>query len=97
MRIIEIFMSLEDEIMSSLAPTGFLPCSQSLEWKDMPIEHPFISKAIENAQTRVEGLTLRLEKYLLEYDNVMNKRRKQYMACGMSSCEMAMCVTRFSI
>jgi preprotein translocase subunit SecA len=44
--------------------------------EDMPIEHPFISKAIENAQTRVEGHNFEIRKYLLEYDNVMNKQRE---------------------
>jgi preprotein translocase subunit SecA len=44
--------------------------------EDMPIEHPFITKAIENAQTRVEGHNFEIRKYLLEYDNVMNKQRE---------------------
>ena len=44
--------------------------------EDMSIEHPFISKAIENAQTKVEGHNFEIRKYLLEYDNVMNKQRE---------------------
>jgi preprotein translocase subunit SecA len=44
--------------------------------EDMPIEHTLISKAIENAQTRVENHNYEIRKYLLEYDNVMNKQRE---------------------
>jgi preprotein translocase subunit SecA len=44
--------------------------------EDMPIEHSLISKAIENAQTRVESHNFDIRKYLLDYDNVMNKQRE---------------------
>ena len=44
--------------------------------EDMPIEHRLITKAIENAQTRVEAHNFDIRKYLLEYDNVMNKQRE---------------------
>jgi preprotein translocase subunit SecA len=41
-----------------------------------PIEHKYISRAIENAQTRVEGQNFDIRKHLLEYDDVMNNQRK---------------------
>jgi preprotein translocase subunit SecA len=41
-----------------------------------PIEHALISKAIENAQRRVEGHNFEIRKHLLEYDDVMNKQRE---------------------
>ena len=44
--------------------------------EDMPIEHSLITKAIENAQTRVESHNFDIRKYLLDYDNVMNKQRE---------------------
>jgi preprotein translocase subunit SecA len=41
-----------------------------------PIEHRLISKAIENAQKRVEGQNFDIRKHLLEYDDVMNRQRQ---------------------
>ena len=43
--------------------------------EDEPIEHSMISKAIENAQRKVEGHHFDIRKHLLEYDDVMNKQR----------------------
>jgi preprotein translocase subunit SecA len=40
------------------------------------IEHPFITKAIETAQKRVEARNFDIRKQLLEYDNVMNRQRE---------------------
>jgi preprotein translocase subunit SecA len=42
----------------------------------IPIEHKLISKAIENAQKKVEGHNFDIRKHLLEYDDVMNKQRE---------------------
>lgn len=44
--------------------------------EDEPIEHNLISKAIENAQKKVEGHNFDIRKHLLEYDDVMNKQRE---------------------
>ena len=41
-----------------------------------PIEHSLISRAIENAQKRVEAHNFDIRKHLLEYDDVMNKQRE---------------------
>jgi preprotein translocase subunit SecA len=41
------------------------------------IEHPWITKAIENAQRKVEGRNFDIRKQLLEYDNVANDQRKE--------------------
>jgi len=41
-----------------------------------PIEHNLISRAIENAQTKVEGHNFDIRKHLLEYDDVMNQQRE---------------------
>src|SRR3989337_209643 len=40
------------------------------------IEHPWVTRAIENAQRRVEGLNFDIRKQLLEYDDVANDQRK---------------------
>ena len=44
--------------------------------EDMPIQHPLISRSIENAQRQVEGRNFEVRKHVLEYDDVMNKQRE---------------------
>ena len=44
--------------------------------EDQPIEHKMITKAIENAQRKVEAHNFDIRKHLLEYDDVMNKKRE---------------------
>jgi len=44
--------------------------------EDEPIEHTMITRAIENAQRKVEGHHFDIRKHLLEYDDVMNKQRE---------------------
>jgi preprotein translocase subunit SecA len=41
------------------------------------IEHPWVTKAIENAQRKVEGRNFDIRKQLLEYDDVANDQRKR--------------------
>ncbi|MBM4444536.1 MAG: preprotein translocase subunit SecA [Chloroflexi bacterium] len=43
---------------------------------DVPIEHSLVSKAIENAQVRVEGHHFEIRKHLVDYDDVVNKHRE---------------------
>ena len=71
------YVSLEDEIMRLFGSDRISGILEKLGMKeDMPIEHSLISKAIENAQTRVEAHNFDIRKYLLDYDNVMNKQRE---------------------
>ena len=44
--------------------------------EEQPIEHRLVSRAIENAQRRVEAHNFEIRKHLLEYDNVMNQQRE---------------------
>ena len=44
--------------------------------EDMPIEHKFLSKAVEGAQRRVEGRNFSIRKNVLHYDDVMNQQRE---------------------
>jgi len=44
--------------------------------EDEPIEHNLITRAIENAQSKVENHNFEMRKHLLEYDDVMNKQRE---------------------
>ena len=48
--------------------------------EDVPIEHGLVNRAIENAQTKVEGHNFDIRKNLLEYDDVMNQQRKTIYA-----------------
>jgi len=43
---------------------------------DALIENPIISKSIESAQAKIEGANFDARKYVLEYDNVLNKHRE---------------------
>jgi preprotein translocase subunit SecA len=44
--------------------------------EEQPIEHKLVTRAIENAQRRVEAHNFEIRKHLLEYDNVMNQQRE---------------------
>jgi len=51
-----------------------------MEWAgigdEVPMEHSLVSKAIENAQVRVEGYHFEIRKHLVDYDDVVNKHRE---------------------
>jgi preprotein translocase subunit SecA len=66
------YLSLDDDLMRIF---GGVNIARFME-EDMPIEHRWISKAIENAQRKVEGHNYDIRKHLLEYDDVMNQQRK---------------------
>ena len=71
------YVSLEDDIMRLFGSDRISGILEKLGMKeDVPIEHPLVTKAIENAQMRVEAHNFEIRKYLLEYDNVMNKQRE---------------------
>ncbi len=70
------YLSMEDDLMrifggekmqSMLTKMGFS--------KGEVIEHPWVTKAIENSQKKVEGRNFDIRKQLLEYDDVMNQQR----------------------
>ena len=44
--------------------------------EDSPIELPLVNRAIENAQVRIEGYHFDMRKYLVDYDDVVNKHRE---------------------
>ena len=71
------YVSLEDDIMrlfggdqvSKLMTIFKLP-------EDVPLEHPMVSRSIEQAQTKVEGFHFDSRKHLVDYDDVLNKHRE---------------------
>ncbi len=71
------FLSLEDDLLRIFGSGRISGIMDKLGMEeDEPIEHNMISKAIENAQRKVEGHNFDIRKHLLEYDDVMNKQRE---------------------
>lgn len=70
------YVSFEDDVMRRFAP-DWLPGMMSRLGmdEDVPIEHSWVSKALETAQTKVEGHNFDIRKHVVEYDDVMNKQR----------------------
>ena len=71
------YLSLEDSLMRIFASERVSGLMQKLGMKEgEAIEHPWVNKAIENAQRKVEGRNFDIRKNLLEYDDVANDQRK---------------------
>ncbi len=71
------FLSLEDDLLRIFGSGRITGIMEKLGMEeDEPIEHSMISRAIENAQRKVEGHHFDIRKHLLEYDDVMNKQRE---------------------
>ncbi len=71
------YLSLEDDLMRIFAAERLSGLMQRIGMaEDEPIEHRLISKAIENAQSRVEDHNFSIRKQLIEYDDVMNQQRE---------------------
>ncbi|MGE4233664.1 MAG: preprotein translocase subunit SecA [Bacteriovoracia bacterium] len=66
------YLSLEDDLMRIF---GSVNIAKFME-EDVPIEHKWITRAIENAQKKVEAHNFDIRKHLLEFDDVMNQQRK---------------------
>ncbi len=71
------FLSLEDDLLRIFGSGRISGIMDKLGMEeDEPIEHTMITRAIENAQRKVEGHHFDIRKHLLEYDDVMNKQRE---------------------
>jgi len=71
------YLSLEDNLMRIFASERVAGLMQKLGMQEgEAIEHPWVTKAIENAQRKVEGRNFDIRKQLLEFDNVANDQRK---------------------
>ncbi|RMH61599.1 MAG: preprotein translocase subunit SecA [Zetaproteobacteria bacterium] len=71
------YLSLEDDLMRIFGGEKMQAMLTKMGFeKGEAIEHPWISKSIENAQKKVEGRNFDIRKQLLEYDDVMNKQRE---------------------
>jgi len=71
------FMALEDDLLRIFGGERITSIMERLGMQEgEPIEHGLISRAIENAQAKVEGHNFDIRKHLLEYDDVMNQQRE---------------------
>jgi preprotein translocase subunit SecA len=71
------YLSLEDDLMRIFAGDRVKNLMDRMGMPDdEPIEHPWVTKSIENAQRKVEERNFDIRKHLLEYDDVMNAQRK---------------------
>jgi len=71
------YLSLEDDLLRIFGGDRIHAVMDRLGIEEGEhIEHTFISKAIENAQSKVEGHNFEIRKHLLEYDDVMNQQRE---------------------
>lgn len=71
------FVSLEDEMMRIF---GGEQVSKLMTFfkipEDQPLEHTIVSKALEQAQVKVEGFNFDIRKHLVDFDDVLNKQRE---------------------
>ncbi len=71
------YLSLEDDLLRIFGGERITGIMEKLGMEEgEPIEHGLISRAIENAQAKVEGHNFDIRKHLLEYDDVMNQQRE---------------------
>ncbi len=71
------FLSLEDDLMRIFAGDRVKNLMEKMGMPDdEPIEHPWVTKSVENAQKKVEERNFDIRKNLLEYDDVMSAQRK---------------------
>ncbi len=73
----QFFVSLEDSLMRIFAPDSI----KSLMGRfgipeDEPIQNSMVSRALESAQTKIEGFNFDSRKHVLEFDNVLDKQRR---------------------
>lgn len=71
------YVSLEDDLMRLFGSDNIKGIMDRLGMEeDEPIEHPIITKSLENAQRKVEARNFDIRKHVLEYDDVMNTQRE---------------------
>lgn len=71
------FVALDDEIMRLFGGDRIAGLMNRFNMPDdVPLEHPLVSRSIENAQVKVEGFNFDSRKHLVEYDDVLNKQRE---------------------
>jgi preprotein translocase subunit SecA len=73
----QFFLSLEDELMRRFGSENIMGMMERLGMEeDQPIESKMITRAVEQAQKRVEGQNFDARRWVLQYDDVMNQQRE---------------------
>lgn len=73
----QFFVSLEDNLMRVFAPDSLKGLMGRFGIpEDEPIENSMVSRALESAQTKIEGFNFDARKHVLEYDNILDKQRR---------------------
>lgn len=73
----QFFVSLDDEIMRLFGGETIAGLMTRFNMpEDVPLSHPLVSRAIEQAQVKVEGFNFDIRKHLVDYDDVLNKQRE---------------------
>ncbi len=71
------FVSLEDDLMRIFGGEQIASLMNFLKFpEDAPLTHPMVSKAIEQAQVKVEGFNFDIRKHLVDFDDVLNRQRE---------------------
>ena len=71
------YLSLEDDLLRIFGADRIARIMDRLGMEEgVPIEHGMVTRAIENAQKKVEAHNFEIRKHLIEYDDVMNKQRE---------------------
>ncbi|HEX7542493.1 MAG TPA: preprotein translocase subunit SecA, partial [Patescibacteria group bacterium] len=71
------FVGLDDDIMRLFGGESISGIMTRFNMpEDVPLQHPIVSRAIEQAQIKVEGYNFDIRKHLVEYDDVLNKQRE---------------------
>ena len=73
----QFFVGLDDEIMRLFGGDTISGLMTKFNMpEDVPLQHPLVSRAIEQAQVKVEGYNFDIRKHLVDYDDVLNKQRE---------------------
>jgi len=72
----QFMISLEDDLMRLFGGDRIQGVMDRFKMEDEPLAASILSKTIEAAQKKVEGRNFEVRKYVLQYDNVMNKQRE---------------------
>lgn len=71
------YLSLEDDLMRLFGSDRIANIMDRLGMEEgQEIQHPLVTRSIETAQNRVEAINFDTRKWLLEYDNIMNRQRE---------------------
>jgi preprotein translocase subunit SecA len=73
----KFFVALDDELMRIFGGEQISRLMTFFNFpEDQPLSHPMVSKAIEQAQVKVEGYNFDIRKHLVDFDDVLNKQRE---------------------